>query len=81
MFLGSADWMSRNIYRRIEVCFPIYCDKVKNELKEMLAFQLKDNVQAVYIDTEMNNIPVPKEGNLVQSQLAIYQYLKNKQHD
>ena len=81
MFLGSADWMSRNIYRRIEVCFPIYCDKVKNELKEMLAFQLQDNVQAVYIDTEMNNIPVPKEGNLVQSQLAIYQYLKNKQHD
>lgn len=81
MFLGSADWMSRNIYRRIEVCFPIYCNKIKNELKEMLAFQLKDNVQAVYIDTEMNNIPVPKEGNLVQSQLAIYQYLKNKQHD
>lgn len=81
MFLGSADWMSRNIYRRIEVCFPIYCDKVKKELKTILSLQLKDNVQAVHIDSEMKNVPVPIAGDLVQSQLAIYQYLKNKQHD
>ena len=81
MFLGSADWMSRNIYRRIEVCFPIYCDKVKKELKNLLAFQLKDNVQAVYIDAEMKNIPIPVVRDLVQSQLAIYQYLKSKEND
>ncbi|MFN0257216.1 polyphosphate kinase 1 [Pedobacter ureilyticus] len=81
MFLGSADWMSRNIYRRIEVCFPIYCEKVKKELKNILTLQLKDNVQAVFIDAEMKNVPVPTEGDLVQSQLAIYQYLKNKKND
>jgi polyphosphate kinase len=78
MFLGSADWMSRNIYRRIEVCFPILNTEIKAELKEILSLQLKDNVQAVFIDEEMNNIPVPVEGDLVQSQYAIYQYLKNK---
>lgn len=78
MFLGSADWMSRNIYRRIEVCFPIFNTTIKAELKEILSLQLKDNVQAVLIDEEMNNIPVPVEGDLVQSQYAIYQYLKNK---
>ena len=78
MFLGSADWMSRNIYRRIEVCFPIFNTAIKAELKEILSLQLKDNVQAVSIDEEMNNIPVPVEGDLVQSQYAIYQYLKNK---
>ncbi|MCJ0743776.1 polyphosphate kinase 1 [Pedobacter montanisoli] len=78
MFLGSADWMSRNIYRRIEVCFPILNEEIKTELKKLLSFQLQDNVQAVYIDDEMNNIPVPVKGDLVQSQYAIYQYLKNK---
>jgi len=78
IFLGSADWMSRNIYRRIEVCFPIFNDEIKRELKEILLLQLKDNVQAVYINEEMNNIPVPEEGDLVQSQYAIYQYLKTK---
>lgn len=78
MFLGSADWMSRNIYRRIEVCFPIFNTAIKTQLKEILSLQLKDNVQAVFIDEEMNNIPVPVEGALVQSQYAIYQYLKNK---
>ncbi|WP_410221122.1 polyphosphate kinase 1 [Pedobacter sp.] len=78
MFLGSADWMSRNIYRRIEVCFPIYNEAIKAELKKLLSIQLRDNMQAVYIDDEMNNIPVKEEGDLVQSQYAIYQYLKNK---
>lgn len=78
LFLGSADWMSRNIYRRIEVCFPIFNEEIKQELKKLLSLQLQDNVQAVYIDDEMNNIPVPIEGDLVQSQHAIYQYLKNK---
>ncbi len=78
MFLGSADWMSRNIYRRIEVCFPIFNTAIKAELTEILSLQLKDNVQAVFIDEEMNNIPVPITGDLVQSQHAIYQYLKNK---
>lgn len=78
MFLGSADWMSRNIYRRIEVCFPIFNTAIKAEIKEILSLQLKDNVQAVLIDEEMSNIPVPVEGDLVQSQYAIYQYLKNK---
>lgn len=78
MFLGSADWMSRNIYRRIEVCFPIYNEAIKAELKKLLSIQLRDNMQAVYIDGEMNNIPVKEEGDLVQSQYAIYQYLKNK---
>ncbi len=78
MFLGSADWMSRNIYRRIEVCFPIFNQEIKDELKQMLALQLADNVQAVDIDSEMNNVPLPLQGNAVQSQYAIYQYLKNK---
>ncbi|MCZ4245720.1 polyphosphate kinase 1 [Pedobacter punctiformis] len=80
MYLGSADWMNRNIYRRIEVCFPIYDQQIKNELLKIIDFQKQDNVQAVVIDDEMNNVPVVKEGKAIQSQYEIYQFLKSKQN-
>lgn len=45
VYLGSADWMNRNIYRRIEVCFPVYDEQNKTELLRMIMLQLADNVQ------------------------------------
>jgi polyphosphate kinase len=73
LYAGSADWMNRNIYRRIEVCFPIYDEAVKNELKTILSLQSGDNVQAVVIDGQLNNVPIddPATGKL-RSQEAIY---------
>ncbi|WP_443946449.1 polyphosphate kinase 1 [Pedobacter sp. AW1-32] len=75
VFLGSADWMNRNIYRRIEVCFPVYDDKIKEEILHLLHLQQQDNVQAVWIDDKMNNIPKQVTAQRVQSQKAIYDYL------
>ncbi|HLG39588.1 MAG TPA: phospholipase D-like domain-containing protein, partial [Chitinophagaceae bacterium] len=77
LYAGSADWMNRNIYRRIEVCFPIYDEIIKNELKEMLSLQLKDNVQSVSIDEELNNNPIPANGEKIRSQEAIYQMIRS----
>lgn len=78
VFMGSADWMERNIYRRIEVCIPIYDQDIKKELLTILNFTATDNVQAVEIDKHLNNMVV-KEGDVaVHSQLEIYNYLKNK---
>ncbi|MCO6148717.1 polyphosphate kinase 1 [Flavobacterium sp. NRK1] len=42
VFLGSADWMNRNIYRRIEVCFPLYDDKLKEEMIRLMDIQLEE---------------------------------------
>jgi polyphosphate kinase len=81
VYLGSADWMNRNIYRRIEVCFPVYDEYIKKQLKKLLMLQLQDNVQAVYIDHEMRNIPVASNNAVIQSQYAIYQYLNHKKND
>jgi len=78
VYLGSADWMNRNIYRRIEVCFPIYDEKIKTEILEIINIQLRDNLQAVRIDENMNNVPVEKDGTLIASQHAIYEFLKNQ---
>ena len=42
VYLGSADWMNRNIYRRVEVCFPVYDDILKEELLQMIELQLNE---------------------------------------
>lgn len=78
VFLGSADWMNRNIYRRIEVCFPIFDEAIKQELLDLIDIQKQDNKQAVMIDSDMNNIPITSNGDALSSQQAIYQYLKSK---
>ncbi|MGM9478853.1 polyphosphate kinase 1 [Pedobacter sp. GSP4] len=78
VYLGSADWMNRNIYRRIEVCFPIYNEEIKQEILDIIAIQKQDNVQAVCIDEHMDNVPVEITGPPIASQEGIYQLLKNK---
>lgn len=78
VYLGSADWMNRNIYRRIEVCFPIYDEQIKKEILEIIEIQKQDNVQAVMINDQMENVPVQIGEPAIASQQAIYQFLKNK---
>jgi polyphosphate kinase len=77
IYAGSADWMNRNIYRRVEVCFPIYDEGIKKELKEMVAIQLQDNVRAVTIDENLNNVIIPDAGEKIRSQEFIYQMLNH----
>ena len=78
IFMGSSDWMIRNIYRRIEVCFPIYDELLKKQLIDILDIQFNDNVQGVWIDADGQNLPVSKEGKPVRSQEEIFRYLAGK---
>jgi len=78
IFMGSADWMNRNIYRRIEVCFPVYDEAIKHEIMQLINYQLNDNVQGVFIDAHLNQLKPGVEGEETQSQRAIYDYLSNK---
>jgi polyphosphate kinase len=81
VFMGSADWMNRNIYRRIEVCFPVYDQNIKNEIMEIIDLQFKDNVQAVNLNQELQNVIIEKREPLVQSQQDIYKFLQEKVYD
>jgi polyphosphate kinase len=55
MYLSSADWMDRNFFRRIEICFPILDTKLKKRvLVEGLNAYLKDNRQAWEMDSDGN---------------------------
>ncbi|BAV07796.1 polyphosphate kinase [Filimonas lacunae] len=77
VYMGSADWMNRNIYRRIEVCFPVYDAAIQQQLQQIIALQTSDNVQAVWINSQLQNVPVTAEEPLIRSQEAIYQLLLN----
>ena len=78
IYSGSADWMRRNLYRRIECVFPIEDKNLKKELKKILNIQLKDNVKARIIDENLNCI-IPERSEMpVRSQVEIYKYLEEK---
>lgn len=46
VYLGSADWMPRNLERRVEIIFPVEDEDLKERIKEILAIQLADNRKA-----------------------------------
>jgi polyphosphate kinase len=51
VYLASADWMDRNFFRRIEVCFPVLDKKLKKRvIDEGLKAYLQDNCQAWNMD-------------------------------
>lgn len=79
VFLTSADWMRRNLNRRIETAFPILVPEIKQEVIDILKIQMRDNVKACLIDEQLhNNFKRDDAPEKVRSQLAIYEYLKNK---
>jgi polyphosphate kinase len=67
IFLGSADWMDRNIYRRIEVCFPLYDDSLKQQIRTIIRLQLENP------GPDLATIPVTAAP--IRPQEAIYRYL------
>jgi polyphosphate kinase len=79
VFMGSSDWMNRNIYRRIEVCFPVYDEELKSIVKDIVDIQLRDNVQAVVLNHNIENTFISADGIPVRSQKEIAAYLRGKQ--
>ena len=79
LFLTSADWMKRNLNRRIETAFPILDPDIKREIIDILQIQLSDNVKACRLDGELRN-RFKRNANpvKVRAQMAIYDYLRRK---
>jgi polyphosphate kinase len=79
-YISSADWMTRNLDRRVEVVCPIYDRGIKKELTDFLDLQFRDNTKAREIDESQSNRyvePKPDERK-VRAQFDHYEYLKNK---
>ncbi len=46
VYMGSADWMPRNLDKRVEIAFPVEDEKLKEEVCHILKTELEDNVKA-----------------------------------
>jgi len=77
-YISSADWMTRNIERRIEVATPIFDESIQKDIKHTFELQWKDNVKSRIIDQNQKNKYYKNDQPPLNSQLEIYKYYKNK---
>lgn len=79
IYCGSADWMPRNLERRVEILFPVDRPKLKEELLHILQNQLEDNVKASVLQADGSYSKVDKRGRkLFNSQEAFCQEAARK---
>jgi polyphosphate kinase len=79
LYISSADFMSRNLDRRVEVAVPIYDKEIKEELLDFFNLQWRDNTAARILDNDLNNT-IKNETNepLIRSQVEFYDYLRER---
>lgn len=69
IFMGSADWMPRNLDRRVEILFPVEDEAIQKKVWHILDAELKDNVKAHVLTSEGEYEKIDKRGKvLVNSQ-------------
>ena len=76
MYLASADWMSRNLNRRVEVAFPVLDKKIKKVIFDVINLQLNDNIKGRIIDGSGKNEYVKNNKEKIQAQVATYNYFR-----
>ena len=76
VFLSSADLMTRNLDRRVEIICPVYDERIKKIISKLFEIHYNDNVKARIIDNDMYNRFVPANGEKpFRSQEEIYNFL------
>jgi polyphosphate kinase len=73
LYVASADWMTRNLSRRIEAAFPLLDERLRQEVRELIDLQRQDNVKA----RNTRNVYIRRSHEPeLRSQYATYQYLQ-----
>lgn len=72
-YIGSADFMTRNTVKRVEVAAPIYSEKIKKQIREIFELMLTDNKKARAEDNEGNYTLKKCVGEAFNSQEMLYQ--------
>ncbi len=76
-YLASADWMTRNLYKRIEVAFPVFKHKDQKLLYEEINSQLNDNLKGRYISNGDENSYV-RGTNKISSQIKMFDLVQQQ---
>lgn len=78
-YIGSADWMTRNLDNRIEVMVPVYDPDIQRELKRIITDGLRDTMQGRIVDGTGRNLPwTTGEETPFRSQEALYNHYKEE---
>jgi polyphosphate kinase len=72
VYLSSADWMRRNLSKRLEILFPLVDPKLRARAVELLGTFFADNVKAKRLLPDGSYEPVPRQGPKVRAQEAFY---------
>lgn len=65
LYMGSADWMPRNLDKRVEIVFPVEDPNLKEEVLHILQVQLEDNVKAYILQADGTYEKVDKRGKVL----------------
>lgn len=80
-FLGSADWMPRNLDHRVEVITPVYDEDIKANLRKVVEYGLKDTLQGRIVDGLGTNLENTGD-EAFRSQETLYrEYLEENQNE
>lgn len=76
-FIGSADWMPRNLDYRVEVITPVHDSRIKEDLWKVIDFGLRDNCQGSIVDGTGENRPWTTDSDVpFRSQEELYKHYK-----
>jgi polyphosphate kinase len=78
VYISSADWMVRNLDHRVEAACPVLEPRLKEEIKQIIDIQLRDNVKARLLTRDLTNEYVPAKGKKIRSQIEIYNHLYDR---
>jgi polyphosphate kinase len=77
-FIGSADWMERNLDKRIEVGTPIFDEDIQQELSTLFDIQWSDTVKARIVDKNQRNRYKKPVGEPIHSQQELWKFYTEK---
>jgi polyphosphate kinase len=77
VYISSADLMTRNIEKRVEVACPIYSEDLKKQILDTLEISNNDNVKTRIINDLSQNKFVNNSQKKNRSQWDTYSYFKN----
>ena len=77
IFLGSADWMKRNLHSRVEVVFPVYDETIKKQVLDFIAIQFTPAKKTQLLSADLESLPWPGGAKQYCSQETFYQFLRD----
>ncbi|HKK88266.1 MAG TPA: polyphosphate kinase 1 [Saprospiraceae bacterium] len=78
MYLGSADWMTRNMDRRVEVVSRVHSNKIFREVRHLLSLQARDNVKNRQQHRPLQNTRLEIEEIPIRAQSDFHSFLEQK---